>query len=362
MIDLYTLFGATYASTKQWLDTHSIIAWIILFIVFILWLLQQLFSTVPQFQQFKANVLIPFAKKREHGRRVKHAIKADIEARINSAIMAFGTQLPVGWINKIKIEWVEHETKEDFFNDGEMVLRLRPLEDQSRNLVRAGYAFLQQAFFPHSKNVIPKEHRDASILFTGYKIMIGQGDSTKKIYEDIILEPEIQKNKRVLPIIKRFENLDARGFFMGAFLREVQAVAIGARFDPTIRHKMREEASALIEHMEDFIARYPEHNIPDMSWSRKGPITNYGFILVACPLNVETNNVSAFVNRARDCLKKGIDRLYIFGAEDNRVFTNNVVRTIAKEIPEYKIVECFDLSHDYRGKPGGFGALLVAAI
>ncbi len=344
--------------TGDWLANHYLIAWFLV-LGFIIWgIASRLLDVIPQLQKIKAEIMIPWAKKREHGRRVKSAIKADIEGRINTAILAMGNKLPNGWINKMKIEWVENESKDDFFADGEMVLRIRPLEDQTKNLVRAGYAFLQKAFFPRASNVVPKEHREASVLFTGRKIMIQQGGKIKEAYEDIILEPAVHRNKRVLPIMKHYQALDERGFFMGSFLREVNAVAIGAQFDSVSRNKMREEASALIDHMEDFIAHYPQR-IPEILWSRQGPITNYGFILVAKPLNVETNNIRIFVNRAQERLAKGVDRLYIFGVEDSRSFTWKVVDAIARQVPEYEIIERFDLTNDYRGQPGGFGALLA---
>jgi len=258
----------------------------------------------------------------------------------------------------MKIDWVESESRNDFFNDGEMVLRIRPLDDQTKNLVRAGHAFLQKAFFPRAKNVIPIEHREASILFTGRKIMTRQGNEVRDVYEDIVLEPAIKKNKRVLPIMQRYEVLDGRGFFMGAFLREVHAVAIGARFDATTRNKMREEVSELLDHMEDFIQHYPKR-IPEMLWSRRGPITNYGFLLVARPENVQMNNTPTFVSKARERLVAGVDRLYVFGAEDSRSFTTRVVDAIERQVPGYQVTERFDLSNDYRSQPGGFGALLV---
>lgn len=321
---------------------------------------KKLLDIIPAFQKLQADVIIPFAKKRDHGRLVKSVIKKDIEGRINSAILAFGNELPRGWINRMQIEWVENESRNDFFNDGEMVLRICPLKDETENLVHACYAFLQKAFFPRAKNVIPKEHREAAVLFVGRKIMTRQGDGARMVYEDIVLEPAIQRNKRILPLMPRYKTLDARGFFMGAFLREVHAVAIGARFDAVVRDKMREEASALLDHMEEFIAHYSAATIiPEALWSRRGPITNYAFLLVARPGNVKTGNIKTFVEHARESLKKGIDRLYVFGAEEHRPFVINAINAIEQQVPEYEVSERFNLSNDYRGQAGGLGALFV---
>ena len=315
-------------------------------------------DVIPKLQQFKAKVLVPLAKRYRHGRRVKAAIKADIESTTNIAILSFGDELPRGWINKMKIDWVENESRDDFFNDGDMVLRLRPLDDQDGNLVRASHAFLQKAFFPRAKNVVPKEHREAAVLFTGRKLMAHRNEHLENLYEDIVLEPAIRSNDRILPIMDRYSTLDSKGFFMGAFLREVQAVAIGARFNSTVRGRMREEASALLDHMEDFISRLPKR-IPADLWSRRGPITNYAFLLVARPENVATQNVDIFVTHARDAVSNDVDRLYVFGAEENRSFAARVVDAIGKQVPEFQIAEKFSLTHDYRGQAGGYAALLV---
>lgn len=120
---------------------------------------------------------------------------------------------------------------------------------------------------------------------------------------------------------------------------------------------MRKEASDLLDHIEDFIKHYPQQ-IPSILWSRKGPITNYGFLLVARPENVQTNNIVVFVNKARDRLTEGIDRLYIWGVKDNDSFTRKVANAIKNQVSEYKIIEEFELVNDYRGQPGGLGILL----
>jgi len=84
------------SSIGLWFSSHYLLAWLAFFLLLIILGINWLLDTIPRLQKFKAEVLVPWAGKRDHGRRVKAAIKADIESRINTSIMAFGSELPSG--------------------------------------------------------------------------------------------------------------------------------------------------------------------------------------------------------------------------------------------------------------------------
>ena len=148
-------------------------------------------------------------------------------------------------------------------------------------------------------------------------------------------------------------------------MREAHAVATEARFTE-LRNQMRSEIADILKHIEEFIDLYeksrattPRGNIPEDKWHRKGPVTDYGFLLVAAPMKV-SNGEGAYVRRAQERANAGVNRLYVFGTYNEKDFAKKVIDAIARGVPEYQLAEHFLVSKDYRGAiSGGIGALFV---
>src|SRR5580700_1940471 len=141
-------FWAQYISISTFFDTHGKLAWTIVIVGGLLWLVNKAASGFSAVDILKARILEPIVTRVKFKGLVKAAKKFDIRGHVNSAVSELQSELPAGWIRKIDIEWVEKETKEDFFSDDEIVVRVRPLKDQARNFVNVTYQFLKKSFFP----------------------------------------------------------------------------------------------------------------------------------------------------------------------------------------------------------------------
>jgi hypothetical protein len=336
-----------------------------LFFFFLKGFIDFLANFIPQIETLKSKVYLPLAKKKAFKKLSKQAIKSDIKGGVNTAILKFASEFPMGWLKPMEIEWVSNQSSEDFLDDNEIVIRIRPVENQNINFVTAVYYFLRKSFFPKTKRIIPESHLEASVLFTSRKIIQSEKPELKNLFEDYILEPEVDKNVKILNILEKYENIDKQGFFTSTFLREIHAVASEVKWT-SMRSEMPREISEILKHIEDFMDHYNNgvkqdkwtDSIPAELWTRLGPVTNYGFLLIAMPYKV-TSGVNAYVNRAKNNIQNGIVRLYVFGAESERSFADKVIKAIEFQVPEYKLTERFKLSHDYRGGVGGIGALFV---
>jgi len=81
-------------------------------------------------------------------------------------------------------------------------------------------------------------------------------------------------------------------------------------------------------------------------------------LLVAHPIKAAFG-ADAYINRVKEKLVEGVDRLYVFGTAQEREFAIMVINSIVGQVPEYKLVERFLPSKDYRGEIGGVGALFI---
>lgn len=342
-----------------------IFIYIIIGFLAILGLINILANLIPQLDTLKGRLITPLAKKWAFKKLSKQATKADIKGGVNTAILKLASEFPTGWLKPIDIEWVTNESREDFLNENEIVIRMRPVESQELNFVTAVYYFVRKSFFPRTKKVVPERYFEASVLFASRKIIERQRPELKTTFEDSVLDPEIDRDSKVLDILQRYETIDKQGLFNGIFLREIHTVASEAKLTP-MRNKMRQEINDILKHIEDFLGYYNEgvkqekcsNSIPANMWTRIGPITNYGFLLIASPMKI-SGGVSIYVNRAKERAASGIDRLYVLGTEKEKKFANQIINAISNQVPEYTLKETLVLSHDYRGDIGGIGAVFI---
>lgn len=350
--------GMNMSYVLQIIEDHPFLWFILLCVFFLLRLILHLIRLIPQIERIKSKIYLPLAKKYKHRRLVKAAIKSDIKGYVNAELRKMQGELPKGWINEMDIEWVTSENKEDFLNDDEVVVRIRPLEEQKRNFVNATYFFLKKAFFPKNKRVIPKGHHEASVLYVCRRIASARGQDFLTTYEDNLLEPAIEKHKKIPHYIEQYKSLDERGFFAGVFLREIHSIASEIRFT-SHRGKMGNELISVINHLQKFIDGIKSvEKISDGDWCHTGPISSCKFLLVAQPTKTHLG-VGAYVKRATESIVQGASRLYVFGSEKEKGFAEQVITAIDKEVKEYSLEERFTTLSDYRGDPGGVGAFFI---
>ena len=315
---------------------------------------ETLFRVVPQLGKLRSKFWNFIARKWRHKRLEKKAIASDIETTVNEVVLELQSELPSGWLNRASIEWVDRDIRDSDFIDGEMILRMRPLEDQDTNLINGVYFFFSKALFPETKEIIPASVRKATALQISRRTINNKKSFLKQKFETSILEPSIKEDPSILEYIERFDGLDRKGFFTGGFLREIHEIATRSRFRE-LRNKMEEEIKSVLAHIVDFVSNIPKRNNPDWRWSRKGPATSYAFLLVAQPYH---GGVGRYVNKAKKHFQEGVDRIYIMGAKQEKNFVKKVISAVAG-LPESRLAELFELNRDYRGELSGIGALFV---
>ena len=108
---------------------------------------------------------------------------------------------------------------------------------------------------------------------------------------------------------------------------------------------------AVLEHILSFVRI--QRGIPEELWYRVSERYSYGFILVARPYSRDTQ---AYVRRARERSEKGVKRLYVLGANQEKSFVRAVIRDISRRT-RYSLLELVQANRDYRGEDGGICAV-----
>lgn len=358
-----TVFSPQITQSTNWFQMHPYIGWSLFIIVLVFAGLIALVKSLPIFDTFLASVIKPFLRYWKFKRLEKAAKKYDIRGHVNIAVRDLGRQLPKGWIREVDIKWVENESKEDLFYDNEIVVRVRPYAEQSKNFVNVAYQYLNKALFPRVRKVIPDIQREAAILYFCGRIARKRDDATYDVFVSEIFEPAVDRKAKVVDYHERYKTLDQKGLFSGAFLREIHHIAEEVRTDPR-RRQMATELNDVLKHLEEFSKKYDESvsertpKIDEHLWSRNSAVSTYGLLLVGHPIVVESKGVRPYVGRAQRRFDEKVERLYVIGASRDNGFADQVVDAISQQTG-YVLGEKFELYNDYRGSPGGVAAIFT---
>ncbi len=312
-----------------------------------------LFELIPHFGWLKTSVYKSLATKIKHRNLEKRAIASNIENVVNESVSHLQGELPLGWVSKARIEWVKEEKQEDLDED-QLILRIRPIEDQDRNLINGIYYYFVKAVFPKVRQIIPMQPKKAAILQLSKRTVTKYHPYSIGLFEDHYLEPAIQKDGNIVHYLDNYETMDNYGFFTSVYLREATEVADKVRFTEQ-RMEIAAELDGIMAHIATFIKGIKKNpDIPDELWVRKAETYSYAFLLVARP--VFRRKVNTYVSKANKHISNRIEKLYVIGADKEKSFVRKVVSAITRWTA-YDLSEEFELYKDYRGEPGGVCAM-----
>lgn len=318
----------------------------------ILLFFQSVFIVFPKLGTLRKNCWKYIANKYRYKRFQKKAIALDIENAVNETVSDLQSEFPAGWISKASIKWVDKNIKEDDLDDGEMILRIRPIEDQDENLIKGVFFFFSKSIFPKTKDIVPKNIRKAVALHISRRSIKDKRPFLINKFEDNLLEIAIRDDNSIIFFIDKFDEIDKKGFFTGSFLREIHEIAIRSRFK-SLRNNFDRESRDVLDHIQSFVQQMNRNDNP--KWSRIGPATSYAFLLVAKPTH---SSVDPYVKQVKIHLQRGVDRIYVMGTSDEKYFVREVISALSK-IPNCDLLEIFNLNRDYRGNRKGIGALFI---
>jgi len=321
-------------------------------IALVLGFLKLLFDVLPKLNFFKSKFWKFLSSKIKHRSLEKKAIASNIENVINEVVTDLRKELPSGWINKVSIQWIDKEIRNEV-EDGELILRIKPMESQDQNLMNGVFLFFTKALFPGTKEIIPPTIRKASVLHLSRRTISKKQPYIMKKFEKDFIEQSIQLDPNIANYIGDYTNIDKYGYFTGTYLREIHRIADNVRYTD-MRSRIENEFKNILAHIKNFINSYPK--TPDELWYRKGESSSYAFLLVAKPFH---SNIWPYLKRAEEHYLNGIERLYVMGVNQERRFVKKIIKKITSET-RYNLLELIELHKDYRGESGGIGAIFDA--
>lgn len=286
----------------------------------------------------------------------KRAIASGIENVLNQVVSELRRELPEGWISRASIQWVG-KTLPATIKDRELILRIRPHEKQDFNYLNAIYYFFSNSIFPNTQEVVPSNIKKAASLYLSKRSITNRQPYLIDNFEKHFFNQSTIDEQEVVGYYGDYIRIDEFGFFNSAFIREVDTLAASIRLSRE-RKNIENEICNILNHLLKF-EKLNKLTIQTDEWHKKLSATSYGFLLVARPDTQLAKGIDPYVKRARQQLKYGVKRLYVFACQSDEIFFNKVVVSLRDEIREYKLYETFNLYKDYRGQQNGKAALFI---
>lgn len=280
------------------------------------WLL--LAKRVPQ--------LVRFA----HRRYVQH----DFQSRVNEFTKELSRQAPYLETEKVLLDWAdEGVTRESFFRDDKVILRLRRDDPHDENFVHAALLFVSESLLMRAKRYVSRSHRESVDLYVTSKMIEREKPHVLDIYLREYLHPQTaDASSKVAGYIDAYEKMDRTGVFFPLFLQELQFLGnkvFGKRQDDRIIV----EVNTLIDRLTRFAARKREEEI-DLTLA--GDYCRHAIVIVgkAHKLTEGADLWASYIRRY--ILPTAVETLYLVGLAHNVDIIDDVARQVSEQFDTYR--------------------------
>lgn len=305
---------------------------------------------VPFVMKLIGQAWLPIARIFRHWRIQKKAVKGNIENTVNYAVRPLLSEMPSGDLKGLKIEYVKNSKVESFIREGKIIVRLRPVIDQDKNLINVLRLYLEAALMPQSRYLLNTAQRKAITYYTGYKLLHGHQRLVNKLHDEYFVIDK-RRETDLQEYFNKIRRSDRRGFFYSIVLRVIEHGSSEIRFT---NRSVSEEFGRVLDHITNFIhgLKRGGRSIGDKLWSYTRPGTEFSMLLVARPDVAAKSSVSPYLNRFKENIRKS-DRVFVvFTTSEWSSFGEGVARLLDIQ-EEAELLETFQCRHDYRGEEGG---------
>jgi hypothetical protein len=214
------------------------------------------------------------------------------------------------------VQWTERTlTKKGFFDNGQVILRLKRDDPQDTNFVHGVYWAVATGLLHKAKRYISKPQREAVDLYVTTKVIEREKPSVRGIFLDRYLHPKTKEpHSKLSGYFDDFVKIDEGGYFYPVFLQELDYLGekvFGRRKDD----KIIQEVNGLIQHLRTVAQRKigEEGNLQFV-----GRYCRVAILIVGKRWNL-TPEGDAYVNYVKgELLPQKIETLYVHGRHEHK--------------------------------------------
>ena len=256
----------------------------------------------------------------------KQYVKHDMQSRVNEFARGLSKEAPFLASKRVRIEWVEaNVTRSSFFQDDQVILRLRRDDPEDLNFVHGAYMFVSTSLVFQVKRYLSQSQRKAVDLYVTTSLIEREKPGVRGHFLDNYLHSELaDTGSKVARFFDAFAKMDKGGYFYPVFLQELDFLGqkvFGARKDDRIIT----EVNSLIGFLEPIALRKigDEGNLDFKQQYCRFAIVIVGRSYKLTPLG------NVYVDYIRKTLVPDkIETVYVLGLWENRSIIQNVCKAL----------------------------------
>lgn len=283
-------------------------------------LVLRIIISFPSYQKFLSPILSVL------GRLSRSAELESIAYKIQGNLNDYGQKINAEYPNLVpetKLEYIKYESEESFHIDysGNLILKLHPSKDNTKNLIKATMMQVAKGVIQESRIYVDPKINTSIDLTLSHKILKEQDRNSNLYFRNEVLVPRLS-DQELLEYFRCMEILDEKGLFTRLFLRELKQLSVRHGLQLTNLPEIRNDTRNFLNYA-DTIGR-KERGV-DVKLDYEGTHIQTGIVMVAKPLIFEIAGVHPYVQRALDKFNSGCEIVYIVGWEPTIRQTESVI-------------------------------------
>ncbi|MDD3002482.1 MAG: hypothetical protein PHS06_01270 [Candidatus Shapirobacteria bacterium] len=342
------MFGSQQIETI--IISHPKIWFWLLIISVLYFILGKIVEIVGNVSKIKAKLYVPLSQWFKFSILQRAAIKHDIQGKVNNRISVISKELLSNNIKPLEIEWVKSQISESFIQEGKILVRMRPLEDQDDNIINITRPYLESVLIPKAKLFLQDSQINAIVDFSTKEVLIGN-DKLINRFHDVFYLPDCKKYKKIESYFNKITLTNDRGLFYSVFITALEYAAEKSRFKKV---NLSEDYIKILDHLINFVeglSKFEEATQSGDKWRYGGSTLSYSLLLVAAPVKAARGNTDAYIKRAEEKIKSS-DLLFVAFSNKEKQFGNLVAKQIEDKL-NVNLVDELITKHDYRKNMGG---------
>ena len=251
------------------------------------------------YDRIKALFIKPFMSGRK--KLQQHYLASDIQSKLNRFSRHVIKDLDEKERFKAKIQWVEDSTRDTFFNQDKIVIKMDCSDNSNRNLAIATLAYASEVVIRKCKPYLEPRLRNATNLIAAKKIIDGYAEEQEKnYYNNVFLFPTLEADTNLRDDCNYLSILDQNGYFTRLYLRELRY--LGELLDGTIpTEDIQQETRNFFEYLSHIgctpIIHVGGHYLNDNQFNLLGRYLKIRVLLLAITSNIENKNIKPYIKK-----------------------------------------------------------------
>lgn len=270
--------------------------------------------------------LFVFAKKGQMSKKVRGTILKSIKAHpLDNNILP----------SDLKVEWINKEEKETFFQNNQVIVRIKQSSNPHENLVTAISEYVNNGLLYNVKRYLNKEVMDVSRILMTRKVVQTADKSSLTYLDENYIIPKFESNLELKELYDDLVKIDNNGMFIGIMLNEFNKAGLtisGSVEDPLLFAESKEFMRFLYN-----IANRTSTDPTNLCFNRE--YFKVVIFLTASTYTLNKSGIKPFIKVARKQLDAGIETIYVFGLGSKRETAKQISNELDSDLRIAKIIK-----------------------